>query len=226
MFPTRSAFYYHCHWQLVAMCMAFFLPGTPCRPSPMPSVCRCWRVQLCSLCMRRLTGHLSSPRHHPDQRGECVRALGAQSSSSSSSARSKGDSPKAHDGLQPLVTLCGKAGETGDSAAEREGARCTRNPTPPFLPPLPCAQEVSEFTARAERYVGVTSGGMDQAISVMGMPGMAKLVDFDPVRVWRGGGGEGLFMCACGGMTPCLPGGPHVWGDDALPAWRSSRVGG
>ncbi|PSC75650.1 Galactokinase [Micractinium conductrix] len=42
--------------------------------------------------------------------------------------------------------------------------------------------EVSEFTAKAERYVGVTSGGMDQAISVMGMPGIAKLVDFNPVR--------------------------------------------
>jgi N-acetylgalactosamine kinase len=46
-------------------------------------------------------------------------------------------------------------------------------------------QEVSEFTAKAERYVGVTSGGMDQAISIMGMPGIAKLVEFNPV----GGGG-------------------------------------
>ncbi|PRW59155.1 Galactokinase [Chlorella sorokiniana] len=42
--------------------------------------------------------------------------------------------------------------------------------------------EVAEFTARAERYVGVTSGGMDQAISIMGMPGIAKLVEFNPVR--------------------------------------------
>ncbi len=42
-------------------------------------------------------------------------------------------------------------------------------------------QEVSEFTARAERYVGVTSGGMDQAISVMGMPGTALMVEFNPV---------------------------------------------
>jgi N-acetylgalactosamine kinase len=32
------------------------------------------------------------------------------------------------------------------------------------------------------RYVGVTSGGMDQAISVMGQPGVAKLVEFNPVR--------------------------------------------
>ncbi|KFM24004.1 Galactokinase [Auxenochlorella protothecoides] len=42
--------------------------------------------------------------------------------------------------------------------------------------------EVSEFTARAERYVGVTSGGMDQAISMLGARGIAKLVEFDPVR--------------------------------------------
>lgn len=42
--------------------------------------------------------------------------------------------------------------------------------------------QVAEFTALAERHVGVTSGGMDQAISIMGMPGCAKLVDFNPVR--------------------------------------------
>lgn len=41
---------------------------------------------------------------------------------------------------------------------------------------------VSEFTCTSERYVGVTSGGMDQAISVMGMPGLALLVEFNPVR--------------------------------------------
>lgn len=43
-------------------------------------------------------------------------------------------------------------------------------------------QEVAEFTAKAERYVGVISGGMDQAISVMGMPGTALMVEFNPVR--------------------------------------------
>ena len=36
--------------------------------------------------------------------------------------------------------------------------------------------------ARTRSYVGVTSGGMDQAISVMGQPGVAKLVEFNPVR--------------------------------------------
>jgi N-acetylgalactosamine kinase len=42
--------------------------------------------------------------------------------------------------------------------------------------------EVAEFACRAERHVGVTSGGMDQAISVMGMAGVAMMVDFNPVR--------------------------------------------
>jgi N-acetylgalactosamine kinase len=41
---------------------------------------------------------------------------------------------------------------------------------------------VAEFTARAERYVGVTSGGMDQAISIMGTSGSAAHVEFNPVR--------------------------------------------
>lgn len=43
------------------------------------------------------------------------------------------------------------------------------SPTLPGLPSTP-------------RYVGVTSGGMDQAISVMGQPLVAKLVEFNPVR--------------------------------------------
>ena len=42
-------------------------------------------------------------------------------------------------------------------------------------------QDVAEFTTTCERYVGTESGGMDQAISLMGMPMMAKLVDFNPV---------------------------------------------
>ncbi|KAL4519598.1 hypothetical protein Ndes2526B_g01820 [Nannochloris sp. 'desiccata'] len=42
--------------------------------------------------------------------------------------------------------------------------------------------EVAEFTAKAERYVGVTSGGMDQAISIMGRQGIAQHVEFNPVR--------------------------------------------
>ena len=40
---------------------------------------------------------------------------------------------------------------------------------------------IAEFTCRCERYVGTQSGGMDQAISIMAKPGVAKLVEFNPV---------------------------------------------
>lgn len=43
-------------------------------------------------------------------------------------------------------------------------------------------ERIAEFAAAAEQYVGVTSGGMDQAISMLGAPGIAKLVEFNPVR--------------------------------------------
>ena len=46
----------------------------------------------------------------------------------------------------------------------------------------PSAQEVAAFTASCEKYVGTESGGMDQAISIMGQNGLAKLVHFKPVR--------------------------------------------
>ena len=36
---------------------------------------------------------------------------------------------------------------------------------------------------RCEKYVGTESGGMDQAISIMGDKGLAKLVHFKPVRL-------------------------------------------
>lgn len=43
-------------------------------------------------------------------------------------------------------------------------------------------QEVASFTALCEKYVGTESGGMDQAISIMGEKGKAKLIHFRPVR--------------------------------------------
>ncbi|CAM6084485.1 unnamed protein product [Calypogeia fissa] len=43
-------------------------------------------------------------------------------------------------------------------------------------------QEVSEFACACERHIGTQSGGMDQAISVMAEKGVAKLIDFDPIR--------------------------------------------
>ena len=42
--------------------------------------------------------------------------------------------------------------------------------------------EVADFTCKCERHSGTQSGGMDQAISIMGERGVAKLVDFNPVR--------------------------------------------
>ncbi|KAG1673974.1 hypothetical protein FOA52_015730 [Chlamydomonas sp. UWO 241] len=42
--------------------------------------------------------------------------------------------------------------------------------------------DVAAAAARAERYVGVSSGGMDQAISMMALKGIAQKVDFNPVR--------------------------------------------
>lgn len=42
-------------------------------------------------------------------------------------------------------------------------------------------QEVAEFACTCERYVGTQSGGMDQAISMMGASGIAKLISFNPV---------------------------------------------
>ncbi|GMH39172.1 hypothetical protein BSKO_07070 [Bryopsis sp. KO-2023] len=43
-------------------------------------------------------------------------------------------------------------------------------------------QDVAEFTCTCERHVGTESGGMDQAISIMAKRGVAKLVEFNPVR--------------------------------------------
>lgn len=42
-------------------------------------------------------------------------------------------------------------------------------------------QDVATFTASCEKYVGTESGGMDQAISLMGEKGIAKLIEFNPV---------------------------------------------
>jgi len=44
-------------------------------------------------------------------------------------------------------------------------------------------QRIAEFTAKCEKYVGTESGGMDQAISIMGEKGLAKLVHFKPVSL-------------------------------------------
>lgn len=43
-------------------------------------------------------------------------------------------------------------------------------------------QDVAELACVCERYCGTQSGGMDQAISIMGQRGLAKVVHFNPVR--------------------------------------------
>lgn len=43
-------------------------------------------------------------------------------------------------------------------------------------------EELMELCARAERHVGVNSGGMDQAVSLGGRAGSALRIDFGPVR--------------------------------------------
>ena len=41
---------------------------------------------------------------------------------------------------------------------------------------------LADLLARAERYVGTESGGMDQAVSLLGRPGKAFRIDFFPLR--------------------------------------------
>lgn len=54
--------------------------------------------------------------------------------------------------------------------------------------------DVATAAARAERYVGVSSGGMDQAISMMGMKGVAKKVAKAPEGVLLHF--KGLLLCS------------------------------
>lgn len=45
-------------------------------------------------------------------------------------------------------------------------------------------QDAAAFTAKCEKYVGTESGGMDQAVSIMGKPNTAMLVEFNPVNAF------------------------------------------
>lgn len=67
-------------------------------------------------------------------------------------------------------------------------------------------QDVAEFTTTCERYVGTESGGMDQAISMMGMPQIAKLIEFHPVSLPLTGTNGLMLACIWHASTglPCL----------------------
>ena len=46
---------------------------------------------------------------------------------------------------------------------------------------LPGKGDIAQVTALSERFVGAMSGGMDQAISLMGELMVAKLIEYNPV---------------------------------------------
>lgn len=62
----------------------------------------------------------------------------------------------------------------------RKVARRVRNPSDAGW--VAGRQDIATFTAKCEKYVGTESGGMDQAISIMGQNGVAKMIEFNPVR--------------------------------------------
>jgi N-acetylgalactosamine kinase len=61
--------------------------------------------------------------------------------------------------------------------------------------------QLAEACARAERYVGTEGGGMDQAISLLGERGAAKLVEFNPLRTTSVKLPPGATFVVCNSMV-------------------------
>jgi N-acetylgalactosamine kinase len=68
--------------------------------------------------------------------------------------------------------------------------------------------ELAGRMAVAERYVGTMSGGMDQAVCLLGEAGCALRVDFDPLRVRKVPMGNGCAVVVCDSLVKAEKSGP------------------